>query len=224
MGENINLERIREAAVKMGSKLEKQHEESRNKEKNLELQYAVQTMTKEDIERELDKSKGIYDQISYSIDNKKNELRDLKQNKAVKKYITLMSQVEDFEKEKKHIADKVSILEQAICNHDILYLMTYPKKAMSYFPTFRCVCCGKGINGFIDEEQVVINKDFLDENEDSLHGNLTEYLTERYRYFELLEVGESEEEIIVELQDELHQKHNGKKNTVKLLTKKREDN
>ena len=223
MGDNINLDRIRDIAKRMNSNLEKQVEESRYKEKKLEYQYTVDKMDEDSIERELDNNKGIYSQINYSLDNKKKELNELKRNPEIRRYIQLLSQVEDFEREKKLMAEKIGILEQKVCNHEILYLMTYPKISANYFPTFRCLCCGKSINGFIDEDQIVVNKDFLDEDEYSFKGNIAEYISAKYKYYELLEQGESEEEILLEIQDELNVKHQGVKKRVKILRKK-EDN
>ncbi len=223
MGENINLDIIKNAAKTLNSGLEKQIEENRKKEKKIEMQYLIENMDKEDIKDVLDKNQGIYNQINYSINSKKAEIKALSKNPEVKRYITLMNSVEDLENEKKLIGEKIGLCEQKLCNHELLYLMTYPKKTMAYFPTFRCLCCGKSINGFINEDQIVINSDFLDEDEYSFKGNLSEYMNSKFKYFDLLDQGESIEEIIVEVQDYLNVKHNGVKKSVKLLRKK-EDN
>lgn len=220
MGENINLDRIRYVAKKMASKLERQQEENKIKENKQEFQVSVQSMSDEEIKQEYDKNLAIYNQNKYSVVNKEKELFKLKNNPEVKRYITLLSQLDELEREQQLLSDKVSILEQASCEHQLLYLMTYPKNTMTYIPTFRCICCGKGLNGFVEPEQLVINEAFIDEDEDSYHGSITEYMSTKYKYFELLEAGESEDEIIVEIQDELHQNHKGKKKNIKLLRKK----
>ena len=223
MGEDIKLDRIKNAAKRMNTSLEKQIVETRNKEKKQELQYLLEDMDKATIEKELSKSQGVYRQLDYSISNKKIDLKNLSKNPEVKRYISLMSTVNDLEEEKKLIGEKIGILEQKLCDHKLLYLMTFPKESKAYYPTFRCLCCGKAINGIINEDQIVINKDFLDEDQYSYKGNVLEYMNTKFKYFELLEQGETEEEILVEIQDELCVRHDGARKKFKLI-RKRDDN
>lgn len=223
MGDNINLDRIRNVAKSMSFNLEEQVEEKRKKEQMLEYQQVVEKMDLDTVKKELDNNKGIYNQLNYSLENKRKELSELKKNPEIRRYINLLEQVDDFESEKKQISEKIGILEQKTCKHEMLYLMTFPKKTKTYFPNFRCLCCGKMITGFIGENQMVVNKEFLDEDEYSFKGNIAEYVSAKYKYYELLEQGESEEEILLEIQDELCVKHQGIKKRVRLLIKK-EDN
>ena len=114
MGEDIKLDRIKNAAKRMNTSLEKQIEETRNKEKKQELQYLLEDMDKATIEKELDKSQGVYRQLDYSISNKKIDLKKLSKNPEVKRYISLMTTVNDLEEEKKEIGEKIGILEQKL--------------------------------------------------------------------------------------------------------------
>ena len=124
MGEDIKLDRIKNAAKRMNTSLEKQIVETRNKEKKQELQYLLEDMDKATIEKELDKSQGVYRQLDYSITNKKNDLKNLSKNPEVKRYISLMTTVNDLEEEKKEIGEKIGLFQKNL-RHTILLLDAY---------------------------------------------------------------------------------------------------
>lgn len=223
MGDNINLERIKDAAKKMTKNLESQKEDIQNKNKSKEYENSIESMDKSEVVDELMKVKELYKQIKYGINSKTAEKRRLEEISEVRRYKLITSQLDDLEQEKMNISDKICLLEQSLCNHELLYLMTYPKRGLTYYPTYKCLSCGKTLNGFISENQVVINDKYIDEDELSYKGNIQEYIFTKYRYHELIDIGESEEEIIIELQDELHKKYKGVKKNIIILRKKEDE-
>ena len=183
----------------------------------------IEEMTKEDIEENINNLSTITEFNKYNLDLKKKELNKLKQHSAVKKYIDMESMVdflsEDIEKNKQ----KISILKQHICNHNIVYFSSYNLKQLKYNPTFKCICCGKDISGSLDN-QICINEDYLNKNDSSYYGSKDEYLYLSYIYSELKETSTSQDEIVDKLHFELERKKHGKKYTYVPLRKEKETN
>ena len=172
----------------------------------------TEEMKKEDIEESINNLSTIIEYNKDNLEIKRNELNKLKQNDIVKKYIDMESEVDclsdDIEKNKQ----KISILKQHICDHNIVYLFSYNIKQLRYNPTFKCICCGKDISGSLDN-QICINEDYLNKNDSSYYGSKEEYLNLSNIYSNLKEVNTPFDETVNILHFELERKKYGKKYT-----------
>lgn len=220
---DIIIDNTKKIAGAMLNDIEKSIQEKNKREEKNRLNRKIEKMSLEDASDELIRSKEMYRQIKYGLDNKSEEIKKMEKLSEVKNYLIVLSQKEGLEEDIDKVREKIIILEQKLCTHDILYLLSYPKKSLAYCPNFKCLCCGKNINGFIDEDQYCINERFLKENEYYYGGDIYEFMTLQYKYNELFDIGETEEEILIELQDELYKSHKDDSKTVKLLRNKKRD-
>ena len=223
MGDNIRIDMTKDVAETLQSKLKKQKEERRKKdEKEKQLEF-ISSLDKESAIKELKKVRDIYNQVKYCINNKNTEIEKKTKDESVRQYLSLLSQKENLEEDKEILLSKITLLEQKICDHEYLYLMTLPKKTMTYIPSFRCLSCGKPLLGFINNNQICINEQYVEDDENSYHGDTYEYMMIQYKYNELKEENMSNDDIYKELIEELSKNHNKLSKKIRLIRKEKSE-
>lgn len=219
MKDSTRIERTFDSAKKMRDYFYKQTLEKRKKEDREKTIFNIEKMDTETAISELNKYKALYKQTKYGIKVKDKEIEEYENNKIVREYLSLLSQKESLLDDKDLISDKISILEQKICNHDYIYLMTYPKKTKAYIPTFRCLSCGKSLIGFIRGDQKIVNEQYIEEDEDTFHGDLDEFIIAKYKYNELIEEGNTPENAINIVLKDFRKNHQKLTKSIKLIRK-----
>ena len=183
----------------------------------------MEQINKELLAKQLDKYRNLHSQLKYSIDNKKQELNGIKGNEIVRKYINLNNRIEELELEDIEIKNNIKLLEQEICDHNILYLMSYQTYSFQYNPCFYCVECKKSMTGMLEKNQTCINEEYLERDVTNYSGSLDEYKMIRSEYKRLFDEGYTIEEIIVKLQKRLKKLHSNKGTKVRLLINEKKD-
>ena len=206
MGENkfIYDKYLREETIK--------NRKEKKKNESLKKAAEIEKMTKDEASLKLSKTLEIYKMIKYNLDKKKKDLKELKHVEEVRKYILIESSIKDINEELESTSEELSMLEQKVCDHDLLYLINIPKKSMAYIPFFRCLSCGKAITGLIKNNQLCVNNEFLSETEKEYHGSNTEFLELLLNNEEFENDGLILEERYILIRNKLKRDHkNGKK-------------
>ncbi len=162
------------------NRIVREQESKRNDQKKKEVNKnkieKIDQMSNEEVSIKLKSTTELFKMIKYNLEKKKKELKELKRNEEVRKYILINSSINDMNEELESISNELYFLEQKVCNHSLIYLIEYPKKTMAYVPLFRCLSCGKTLTGFIENDQFCVNSDFLHETDMGFHGSHTEFL------------------------------------------------
>ena len=168
-------------------------------EERKRMQDKIHSMSMDEANLLLKNSREIYKQIEYGLKNKKSEIKKMEQDKVIRNYLTMVSQKSDLEEDAGKLKEKIELLEQKLCDHKLVYLISLPKKSVEYCPNFKCLCCGKNIVGELNDNQVCINENYLVENEYYYTGDIEEYISMRMRYKDLVEYGDDNKSIMKDL-------------------------
>ena len=165
---------------------------------------------KEELLNELDnlKEQLIKNEQQIKINNEKND--ELLNNSYVKQYIEVQHDLKKLHLSSVDLKRKIVLLNQELCSHNILYITSIHYNRLLYRPNYKCLDCMKEISGFIDNNQVCINEQFLYGNDQEVYGKDREYNKLHFKYHELKEQNLSDDEIIIELESILYKIHLGK--------------
>ncbi len=183
----------------------------------------MEDINKETIVEELKMNKNIRSQIGYSLELKRQELNNIKNNEIVRKYMILKDRIKGLEEEDSRIKNKMISLEQKICDHRFLYLISYPLYSKRYMPCFYCIGCQKTITGTLEDNQICINENYLEKQNDRYTGTLEEYRNLRSEYLLMKNDNYKDEEIKEELIKNVDKKHTSKGPLIKLLKQEKKD-
>ena len=175
----------------------------------------IQSMTKDAALKELDTLEKMMEQNEYSIDSKKRELKKIKQNEIVRRYILIDQMIKSLEEDGEKTKQRIALINQKLCNHNIVYLIRLDKKSLLYRPKFKCLNCGLVLHELLDH-QVCINESYTTETEFSYLGDKNEYKELSIMYKDAVSEGELNQEIIKQLDKELRKKYKRKTNSLKL--------
>jgi len=102
------------------------------------------------------------------------EKANLEKDSKVKEYIKVKESIKTLKEKLELYNMEEELLKQEFCNHQFLYLMEYDG-GNYYDATFKCLSCGKIIEGISKMDQVCVNNEYLDDKISYFKGNEEEY-------------------------------------------------